>query len=646
MRVLNVITWLPSFVWAHIALFCHKHSDWRKRWLSWLPRPAWPSFRTTKIVVIVVVNISLSVWRAILHKDKQLREEEEEYSWMQNASICGQLCEPHGPYQYDTVAGIRTEEEGRFFPKATIPINCTGAFTITDPRFSRQWKAYLMALSDALTLSHHTFNPLKWTDQQVRASIKLYQANEGNTTCPHWGDVRLHSALLAVSLRGKRVVVYGSRVPTLEAHVLRLGAAHVDSVLPIPHIRNPHPKLRLLTASDWQEQYLGNRWLPYDVAVVGPRLSPYGVASVRSGVYPHGDVIDVAKLWCMTKPSGRMVMQLPTGPEAEARWTSLTANWDQLQLVRAPQGGPVYGIFNRTGRNMTEEWFLLQQNFHFERIGNLMWATASAIALARAMGYEPRARAHSSYVKLQALFPALELKLVSPKTHLEDYVHETDSCGMRYNPEFLEIPPNSAIEGFLQSWKYLGPQDHVIRRMFRFKSEVEEQAKGFIAEARRQRHASGEAMLVAVHVRRGDLRVKSEHLVPDDFWLRAIRHLQEKHPSRQMVFIVMAGGNEDRGDDRNDYDFAQKWIPVPFVPTPIQHTPQVDLAIMAYSDAVVISSGSFGFWGAYLNNKICVAPDCALSVTYRSFVAADYYPPWCERLHCKNNTRHHRPAMP
>ena len=64
-----------------------------------------------------------------------------------------------------------------------------------------------------------------------------------------------------------------------------------------------------------------------------------------------------------------------------------------------------------------------------------------------------------------------------------------------------------------------------------------------------------------------------------------------------MTLIVMAGGHDNRNLDREDYAFATRHIPFPFVPTPVNHPPALDLALMVYCDAVVMSGGSFGFWG-------------------------------------------------
>ena len=69
-----------------------------------------------------------------------------------------------------------------------------------------------------------------------------------------------------------------------------------------------------------------------------------------------------------------------------------------------------------------------------------------------------------------------------------------------------------------------------------------------------------------------------------------------------MSYIVTGGGHVDREKDAADDRWAKEDNPVAFVRTPLHHAAEVDMAIMANSDAVIISAGSFGFWG------VCTAP--------------------------------------
>ena len=248
-------------------------------------------------------------------------------------------------------------------------------------------------------------------------------------------------------------------------------------------------------------------------------------------------------------------------------------------------------------------------------------------------GFMPFLTLAASCTGLQQLFPAIEVTYQVGDKESIPLVRE--AAGMKFCEGLMHIPPNRALHGWLQSHRYFENHSAYIRSMLRFNAPTEQTALEFIASAKRRSGQCPGSMTVAVHVRRGDIFRYNAMAVPDDYWQRAIDRLIAKFPDRNFTFIVMAGGHDDRNLDGSDYRFAQEHIKVPYVPTPLRHPPHLDLAILVYSDAVIMSGGSFGFWGGYLNYDTCIAPDCPLSTAYVKHANNDdYYPPWCERLHC------------
>ena len=113
-----------------------------------------------------------------------------------------------------------------------------------------------------------------------------------------------------------------------------------------------------------------------------------------------------------------------------------------------------------------------------------------------------------------------------------------------------------------------------------------------------------------------------------------MQHLKGALAPQHVAYVVLAGGNYNRSADVQDYSYAQRSIRVPFVPTPVTHDTQLDLEIMAQADAVVVSGGSFGFWGAYLNNRRCVAPRCSWVASWNA-PPEEEAPPWCHLQSCR-----------
>ena len=117
----------------------------------------------------------------------------------------------------------------------------------------------------------------------------------------------------------------------------------------------------------------------------------------------------------------------------------------------APTAAPEYHILTRTGRPMPRDWLLLDKyDLYYHRIGNLIWAVGSLIGICLTNEYQPRVIAEG-LLPLQAVFPGLDVKLMDSKIKVEPMVHEIR--GLRYEPHMVNVTPNSAISGYLQSYK-------------------------------------------------------------------------------------------------------------------------------------------------------------------------------------------------
>jgi len=327
----------------------------------------------------------------------------------------------------------------------------------------------------------------------------------------------------------------------------------------------------------------------------------------------------------------------PQGAKVHHSTPPVCAQAQGQPLLRRPGAGPKPArqctVLPKV--NSSNGFILLKMmDINFRRIGNLMWCYASLIGIARTNDFEPRVEA-PAYRELKELFPAIELNYEVGNKEAYPRV-DAFSNFMKYQPELMHLPPNTALEGWLQSHRYFEHHKDYVRSMFCFNETIEKQALDFIAFAKRESGQCPNSMAVAIHVRRGDIQTRWQAMkVPTDYYRRAIDRIREKFPTRNMTYIVMAGGNEARAMDESDYNFADEHIPVRHMPTPLHHASYLDLAILAYSDAVVMSGGSFGFWGGYLNHDVCIAPNCALATFYVEHSNNDdYYPPWCERLVC------------
>ena len=140
-------------------------------------------------------------------------------------------------------------------------------------------------------------------------------------------------------IQGSRVLVIGSEKPWLEAMCLLLGAKEVMT-LEYGEIVSTHPKIQTITPMDFREQYINGTLGQFDTVVSFSSLEHSGLGRYGDALNPWGDLLGVARAWCVTKPGGALALGIPTGIDyvsfnahrvyGKVRWPLITANWIQV----------------------------------------------------------------------------------------------------------------------------------------------------------------------------------------------------------------------------------------------------------------------------------------------------------------------------
>jgi hypothetical protein len=140
-------------------------------------------------------------------------------------------------------------------------------------------------------------------------------------------------------VKGKEVLVIGSEQPWVETICLALGASMVTT-LEYGSITSHHPKIKTIIPSQFRESYQDGTLGKFDVIVSWSSLEHSGLGRYGDALNPWGDVLAVARAWCVTKPGGKMLLGIPTGFDAiefnahrwygEVRWPLITANWKNI----------------------------------------------------------------------------------------------------------------------------------------------------------------------------------------------------------------------------------------------------------------------------------------------------------------------------
>ena len=164
-----------------------------------------------------------------------------------------------------------------------------------------------------------------------------------------------------------------------------------------------------------------------------------------------------------------------------------------------------------------------------------------------------------------------------------------------------------------QTFHYAAAVETYLRRVLRFRTEISEAATKYLVDSkptggRADNDDDDNWFTVGVHVRRGDflLPKEVEHgltVVDADYLRHAFEYFTTRY--RRVRFVVAT----------DDWTWTKANVP----PTPDQtkmavtfsenHTAGVDLAILSACDAVIVSTGSFGWWAAWLANKTTVYYD-------------------------------------
>lgn len=147
---------------------------------------------------------------------------------------------------------------------------------------------------------------------------------------------------------------------------------------------------------------------------------------------------------------------------------------------------------------------------------------------------------------------------------------------------------NMTIKGFFQSWKYFKNIPDIIRKTFAFKMKYRVLAKSFIAKHSKLNHKN-----VCLHIRRGDMmwtyhRNRGLQIAGIDYIYRAMNFFKTKNI--KIVFFVAS----------DDIEWCKANINQSVIFSPFTD-PGHDLALLSFCDNVIVTSGTFGWWGAWLS---------------------------------------------
>lgn len=280
--------------------------------------------------------------------------------------ICGELCsindkkawEAHVVRQENTSAPLLVNNQT--FPRLQVPhINCPAIIASADIDASDTTfpKAIPNELIPLFTVGNMTKYHLhehfihsylggdaavtSWTKEELDHQAELGMSNpiKLHGTYRREGTRMVREKLRKLNLSGKSVLVIGTERPWLEALCLGLGAAKITT-LEYGRINSSHPKVTALTPSEFRTKYQDGTLGRFDAVASHSSLEHSGLGRYGDALNPWGDILALARAWCVTKPGGLLYLGLPTGQDdiwfnihrmyGKVRWPLITVNWLQI----------------------------------------------------------------------------------------------------------------------------------------------------------------------------------------------------------------------------------------------------------------------------------------------------------------------------
>lgn len=223
------------------------------------------------------------------------------------------------------------------------------------------------------------------------------------------------------------------------------------------------------------------------------------------------------------------------------------------------------------------------------RLGNQMFQYAALLGIV-ALNNHSHVAAFPAASLLSATFPIT-------------YARDVSSEGFRtlrerhfgsYDPRLEALPKRDvALSGFFQSWRYFHHIRPTIRREFSFQEQAKRRARSLLYKYTEVESREGGAKRVGVHVRRRDMLgfgPRKGYRVPSLSYIRkASEHFRRKYGDG-VVFLVVS-------DDAEWCRENMQWEGFVIAD---DLKPEIHLALLTLCDHVIITSGTFGWWGGYL----------------------------------------------
>lgn len=168
----------------------------------------------------------------------------------------------------------------------------------------------------------------------------------------------------------------------------------------------------------------------------------------------------------------------------------------------------------------------------------------------------------------------------------KDFIADNWDMIQAYNPEVFKVEDFTRIHGHVQSERYIIEKKQSVQKWLKLKNE----------NLNLLNYLNLDNNTCIIHVRANDLKLNPECLLPKKYYEDSIRHMKQINPN--MKFIVIT----------DDLEFANGYFNSEY---PIYMNSMADdFYVLNNAKYLIISSSTFAWWAAWLNDKnfVTIAP--------------------------------------
>lgn len=247
---------------------------------------------------------------------------------------CGDLCNDD---EISTTSSLMNLEDISIIKTRQINISCCSLYSeilfdspasrLPPPRYMPAAMRHAFTLNGEISLEDKYFHqnyalnsstiPIrKWNREDIDRWVQLAKSNTPFSTYSINDIKNIQIALDIVDFANKTILVVGSEYPWIEALLLARG---VRRIVTLEHgvIDTNHPQVETITPSLFNDKYIKGEIQSttnlFDGAISFSSLEHSGLGRYGDLINPWGDLIAVAKVWCVLKPKSYFILGLMSG---------------------------------------------------------------------------------------------------------------------------------------------------------------------------------------------------------------------------------------------------------------------------------------------------------------------------------------------